>query len=677
MSQSHYTTRINEIAGLSQLWKVQWLGELSINQTTYEPLIDLWMVPLKTPDSYNPEDKALASNENYDFSKMKVVKVGVGELPLISAGSIFKNGYLLERPSYLTYTFEFESMGKNSITLHNYTPKFSPAPPSLDFPGKGNLLKLNFNKDEAVFNADIKYPRGFKHLKTKIKSGRKKFEGLKIPCTEMVRFYYANSSQMFQKVFTDGLLVDDNSVFKKSKRRMPDERGRNGFLYLSKGVKNIDAPIIARLAFDSHALEQARRIYLSTLKGDGGRVPVVDFPFVNQGTRLKVHGTFLEDKYTISFLVFWIESCTAKFPFQDFTYWRENPGTMSYKRVDKDFEGNPAAEYPENYSPINAKIFRNKYRSVELSFQSEVSSSKTRGDLELFLPLNKFPDLQGKEWKSENPNPALDPPVKEDTEKGFFDISEPVESVSTAPRDGTKKVTKVSVGTDFQNLEGISSLTEDLPQREQLTSLTSILFDEIVEIINNDKKSGLTAQRIYLSTESDEISFGDKPSRFPEIDFDLIEDKRKNHIKKLSNQDVYLMQITHNRNQDSYFYLFDIVPFGYSEDKRRGFCLCLAYKEKSFESLTGVVVKEILENCLLLGGIWIKNHTSPKKDEANVFDRIKTVQKDENFRSREGIHWGVREIKIQHSFSKTHGYVKTILRKINQSLVKAKLIEKS
>jgi len=705
MSNSIFSLKIDEIANLSEkypIWKVHQLGELSINQTTYESQIDLWMVPLKNTKNLNLESERLVLSENYDFTESRAVKIGVGQLPIVGTGSFFENGTYLGYPSYITSVFDLDIGERNSGLLYrggdNLSSVRKKSLKSVSFPvlGRINLLLVKLESrwqdyltDETFIIKSERWKNKLRKIYDDVKSGKKKFYGLLIPCIEIVRFYYANSSQMFQQVFTDGLFDDDNRVFKDSRSEFPDVFGKNGFLYLSKWVKNIDAPIIARMAFDRVALDRAREIYASVVKAYNGRVPFVDFPFVNQKTKLKVHGTFVDMGGPVFFLVNWIESCTAVFPFQEFKFWRENPGRMARKPEGKDFEGNPVKFfYPEDYPVVNAKEYYFRRRSVELRLQSIVSPSKARGEIELLLPLNKFPDLQTKEWAPENPHPDLEEFQEDNHEKGFFDIDEPVGSVSTARQDGTKKVTKASLGTDFKKTEESQKKTGELPEANRQSLVTSRRFDKIVQIINGDKKLNFTAQRIYFLSNWEEFEVGDTPSKFPELDFDLIEDKKKtNYIKKLAKQDVYIMEIVYKGKQSSYFYLFDIVPFEYSGDRKqpkdsknkkgkisserikRGFCLCLVFKEKSLQPLTTAEARSILKNCLIYGGTWFKsvvpvNVIDNVKEEINKKTKIisKVVRKNQDR------YLDFMEMKIAHSFSSTLGYVRAIIRKSKKNI---------
>lgn len=115
-----YFLLIKEIAELSNeyhYWKLHLLGNLSINTDTHELLIDAWFVPLTNPELYkNPQTQhRLINNHYYDFSitASHRVQIGIGQLPILRLGTIFWDGFSIDRPKYITRKFQVAPTEEN------------------------------------------------------------------------------------------------------------------------------------------------------------------------------------------------------------------------------------------------------------------------------------------------------------------------------------------------------------------------------------------------------------------------------------------------------------------------------------------------------------------------------------------------------------------------------------
>ncbi len=545
MAKTVFKLQIAEIAALSKqylYWKVHWFGGLSLNLTTYEPQIDVYLAPLISPESATKKTGKLIFNGSYEFSEMRFVQIGIGHLPIFGLGTIFRDGRPFSRPKYVTKEFTVRiteskqeyipvraSWGKHNGRPSYYVPhkQYHSFPSALsahslnESPNKteqwqssretfhGKLLLINFDESERplVSNKDNPLYSHYWQLERLGKKNDKEPEtmfpvhGLIINPIEMVRFYYANSSQLYQEILTGGLSNDPNRIFNPAHTIQPNADG-NGFLRLTKYVKDVDAPLIARLAFDRYARRQAAHIYASSLNSGAvslsqkegtaqSRFCEAFFPFENQETKLKVHGTYLQSRDRIYFLVLWIESCTAPFPYQKFDYWRDNPGnktaegseisrdaTLPPKLVptEKPPPGPDDKFYDPDYTPFDVTEYIKTRHPKETTLQSEISPSVSRDELELISGArNKFPDLKKKKWEKKTDNASREIIQVEDPEldQVFIGISEDTETGATGPKSGTKPVTPVSFAEDFQDEANENTLADqplfDIPQDEDLT----------------------------------------------------------------------------------------------------------------------------------------------------------------------------------------------------------------
>lgn len=145
-----------------------------------------------------------------------------------------------------------------------------------------------------------------------------------IPCYEIARFYFFNSSTATRAVLTPGSLHPSSNKFFKPEDHIVPVSGTS-VLTMPKIVLRIptktDRLVTARIAFSSEARQSVSMIQASVLdKGNYGYIKAT-FPF-STPTDLEVLGIEITDPNGAikSFLVLEILSCTGQFPFDGFEY---------------------------------------------------------------------------------------------------------------------------------------------------------------------------------------------------------------------------------------------------------------------------------------------------------------------------------------------------------------------
>jgi hypothetical protein len=84
--------KIDEFPTDGRYWRVDWLGALAPNPTiTTELLFEIVISPYRSNPFSLPQEK-LASVKPTASYEQRVIKIGVGQLPFISVGSIWKDG---------------------------------------------------------------------------------------------------------------------------------------------------------------------------------------------------------------------------------------------------------------------------------------------------------------------------------------------------------------------------------------------------------------------------------------------------------------------------------------------------------------------------------------------------------------------------------------------------------
>ncbi|CAA9299693.1 MAG: hypothetical protein AVDCRST_MAG68-566 [uncultured Gemmatimonadetes bacterium] len=103
-----------------------------------------------------------------------------------------------------------------------------------------------------------------------------------------------------------------------------------------------DAPIVARLCFSDVARQRVLGVWGSIQKNNNGvhRWPVPEaLPPFDGPTNMRVHGyrvrTKVDDRTVSYFVVFWIEECSAPFPFRSLEYSRDNDNRQGDDTVEE------------------------------------------------------------------------------------------------------------------------------------------------------------------------------------------------------------------------------------------------------------------------------------------------------------------------------------------------------
>jgi hypothetical protein len=220
------------------------------------------------------------------------------------------------------------------------------------------------------------------------------------------------------------------------------------FLQLSPYVKQQDAPIIARFAFDPYALACGQHIYASAYnnarrpyksRGDElqGYVPEVRLPYVNRQTRLVVHGKEIESGGERYFLVYYLTSDSAPFPFQEFDF-RQDGSNEVHAGTNRDLPDagrNVPVEEEEEFVTVNDE-------AGGFVIRTDKEPSRSKEKVEELLWADKFPDLRKKKWHKQSSSSRTLPPRREPI---FIQGHDDIEELSTAPRrEGENKVTPLS-----------------------------------------------------------------------------------------------------------------------------------------------------------------------------------------------------------------------------------------
>lgn len=304
--------RIREFPDDDRIWRVDWFGSVERNEKVpSEPKVQLIVSPLLE----GVTDYASINAVNH--KDRKIIAVGVGQLPAISIGSLWKNRRCM--PGVAGQVKEFTGLQINAQTVQLLRSDFK-------IDGE-SLIKRQFHLiGGAGLNANC--------LVIKWKDDP---YGIIIPVLEVVRFYYAVSSKLSKTIFFGSFRHDIESIVNPSLTGIDLEK-KHAFLKLRKNFSNEDGYVIARILFNAVANRGAKLVHDSiiqqSLADSKWLHPETSFPFegvtklVARVKPMKV----AEDKWR--YIVFALESCTGEFPYKTLTPDRDNNADQANEETD-------------------------------------------------------------------------------------------------------------------------------------------------------------------------------------------------------------------------------------------------------------------------------------------------------------------------------------------------------
>lgn len=183
---SRLIPRIREFPDDDRIWRVDWFGGLERNhQVPTEPKIQIIISPVV------PGATDYASTNAVSDKDRQTITIGVGQLPLVSIGSLWQNRRCLIDNAGKSRTF-------NNLAINPDTVQLIRSDAEVD---GDQLIRRHFHRIGAGLAANclaIKY-QGDPY-------------GLIIPVAEIIRFYYAISSDLAKAIFSGDFRHDLGAI---------------------------------------------------------------------------------------------------------------------------------------------------------------------------------------------------------------------------------------------------------------------------------------------------------------------------------------------------------------------------------------------------------------------------------------------------------------------------------
>lgn len=366
-----------------KFWRVDWKGAVLPNpDITTEPFFQVVLSPFFDNPYWMLGDKR-ASVSQTDMEQQKVYDIGIGQLPLIPTGSIWKDGIcqnilsgkhttisnlLISPQTTQVITATHKENGKNIIPYNAYR---------IGKAGAGSKLIAVEHKGDPF--------------------------GILIPVMELVRFYYAVSTNLAHALFSGAFKSNPDSIINVSRTyyRAEDDRF---FLGLRQHVTDEEGWIIARILQSKEAFLACGKIHDAVLKNainhNSSHIES-DFPFTGL-TNLEATVKWIKQpdgsQYPWRCLILSLERCSAPLPYSGLTVIRDNDSNSAQSDTDRP---------EEEKKPYTRKTGTHTQEAEDPPLQSGIDTNASLSNMVLTVPSDRFGALNGRK---------PDKPTKEECE---------------------------------------------------------------------------------------------------------------------------------------------------------------------------------------------------------------------------------------------------------------------
>lgn len=295
---------IREMPQDEHLWHLQGLGKVDRKQ---EAGVRIEVVMVRALG------EAPRKADDFDYESAVTIKVFVGYLPLLTMGSFWRKGLRVD------YKYPAQQIVK--LTAVDVSPATSV---------ETHLGHQPDGKYGLVPYSDQRFYFGKVHLgRTRVLGIRYNNDpfGIIVPMAELIRFYYARSSDLARAIFNGVFTHDANSIYN------PDATGpmtiagkRRMVVRRRKEFENADCWVIGRILVSPEANQGAKMVH-DRLKSENLRnrpmFPASRPPFFGT-TNWRLRGIHLRNG---RWLVHELLGCTAPYPFEELEVIPDNDNT--------------------------------------------------------------------------------------------------------------------------------------------------------------------------------------------------------------------------------------------------------------------------------------------------------------------------------------------------------------
>lgn len=441
--------KIEEFPQDGQYWRMDWIGAFVPNANiTTEPFVQIYLSPLAISPMASPKD--LASVNAVNWSGQKIIDIGVGQLPFIEKGSVWKNGLRQKALAGTSRVFSDLEISKDSIKLIR--------------------ASHQVNNEFLIPQSQYRLGTGLNSWLVAVEYQGNPY-GILIPAIELIRFYYAISTNLAQAVFSGVFRYGLDSIVHTDRTGYVEAEDRY-LLGLRQQITDEEGWVIARILHSNIANQACLKIYDHFLEQAANEERFVNvkanFPFEGKTTlqaRVKPM-PFKQSDGTTKWhnLVLVMESCSAPMPYSELTVIRDNDGR----------QGEPETDIPKKDKKPYQRggVTNNGIEGKHIQNKKDTNASLS--SVSLTVASGRFTALTGRK---------PDKPTKEQTE--YRSMGKPIAGLEVKAL-GTGLG---GYGADEREVQRVNIVAERT--RRQAAPPSFELFEEAIEYLN--QQEGISA----------------------------------------------------------------------------------------------------------------------------------------------------------------------------------------
>ncbi|MFA6699125.1 MAG: hypothetical protein WCS28_03055 [Thiomicrospira sp.] len=308
----------------------------------------------------------------------RIIKIGVGQLPLLKIGSYWVDGQLTTGVPGI-----IENLTLSSVIIARDNTKPINAWHKIDtskYAINPQIVKIPYNVSKSKCLA-IEY-RGDPY-------------GIIIPVSEIARFYYCHSTDLAHSAFWGEYSYNIDQIVNLEKCGYDEELDR-AIIHLRQKFANPDAWTIGRILFDQTAIESVQEIHNSLLRNidtEESGFFSCGIPFIGE-TRWIAKGINVGTGLQPRYLILQLKKCSHPFPFSELQVDRDNNATQANPETDlpsqdkKHYNRSQKTNQSSNNGQLNSETETNKNIPV-INLLSQSAQFDFLENKEIIKPENK------------------------------------------------------------------------------------------------------------------------------------------------------------------------------------------------------------------------------------------------------------------------------------------------
>ena len=304
--------QIKEFPNDGRVWRIDWFGAVRKNDNVpTEPTIDVYLRPVSVTDKTSIADFGWLNKERICCT------IGVGQLPVLTIGSLWKNGKLLDYQVIVPSNLPNVNIAEDSVRLIEAAHKDQ----------TGYII------NKAAFDIGG-FKNGLSARCLAIESDGDPYSII-IPVAEVIRFYYAISTNLAKIAFLGSYETNFDQII--GERCGFDSKTKILIIHLRQWLYDNEGWVLGRILRDKNAQQGFFQIHRSLVKQSVGKyhqpMPETNFPFQGK-TDWAARCLSFTSGGKVRTLILELLRCTAPFPFSNLVVIRDNDGRQASPETD-------------------------------------------------------------------------------------------------------------------------------------------------------------------------------------------------------------------------------------------------------------------------------------------------------------------------------------------------------